>query len=302
MSGKISEKEIQDTFYNLMLEVVFDDVEFLKDKNMFDPDVIRYLTKQTILKACSYPRLETLSGKQIVLTDLPLSHIELFVILNKIKQQYAIKKKYTEHTHKIIDMLVDDVMKKQTFLPMFQKINSFFKQNMNDAKEKKVSVEAIRETFYSNMVEQVLINNIVSKEDLEDREPYIFFALSSNVVFQTIINNLNTRGTVHLINGANVTKQNCPQEFSPLFDIVFMIKDKMKEMKLSDDQIRLVRICSSQNENQDVPDDLKELQTREIMNVVGMITEISIRISQIKHFKDIIDDVIKFCLEAQGGK
>lgn len=77
-----------------------------------------------------------------------------------------------------------------------------------------ISPELIRDTFYNEMVNQCLNamdNNLLSRNDLEGQESFIYFALSGLTLFEAICHSKNCSG-IELLERKVVNMENCPQE------------------------------------------------------------------------------------------
>jgi hypothetical protein len=287
----VSEKEMQDTFYNLFLDVIFD---YNKKIDLLDPITIKTLIYTTI-KRLTTIQLKTLTNKNIESHNIPIIYRHMFLILMRIKYSHD-----SEYNEVLLNTLVEELINKRLFNVMLDNINNFYNNAINE-KKVGITIETIRETFYNIIGEEVIINNLVSKQDLIDQEPHIYFTMSSFAIVNRIINSLEEKTNgIRLLNNNVVTADNCVDEYKQLFTALITIKDTIIKMKLQKEQLDFIKASIAVNNslNNTLSPELLQYKTSELMAIVGNITNLSIQISQIGHFKSIINDIITYCIDA----
>src|SRR5579872_2945565 len=176
---KITEEDIQETFYNLLLDTALsasttDTFEF--DRSGFDMNsktTIRFLISSILKYLCiNYDRIVTIRGSKITLQTVPSSYKDLFKMLEKLRSQFMPGKSSPYNPEMYYEEIIDKIEQKQMFAPMIEKVKVFFKE-CTDIKESKhnnnnssvknyslgtniVSIAAIRETFYNIMAERTI--------------------------------------------------------------------------------------------------------------------------------------------------
>jgi hypothetical protein len=294
MTERVTVGEIQETFYNMMIDIVYDDMDYYKNKNLSDPTVIKELTFRTIYGLSINDVHWTLSGKRITIDNVPTEYKSMFEVLRKIR--------LTEDQRiraNMIDRLVQNTFDKNAFVPMIIKIDKFFKSSI--AKDTEISVDDIRNTFYNLMVMHVLDKKIIPKEDLENYEGYIFFSLSAYVVLTTaigMIDRQNQPTRLLLINNKYLTKNNCPDVYKEFYGTLIKVSDKLSENKFSKEELNLMLEIVSHEEGYDMPEELKKIKSAKVMAIIAIVKNMAIEISQLHNFKEIINNVIKFCLDS----
>jgi hypothetical protein len=288
---KITTDEIRETFYNLILESALD---LSLNANDLDNDTIRILISNSLQIMCQrvtedgYP---TIKGRYITSTNIH----EYFLDVYNGLEQFRAAKTEDEKTV-ILTTLVDGIEKNHIFQQVIVKFKNFYKESQLEVQEKEVTSKIIYETFYNMMVDQVLADDLISKDSLENREPYIFIAMSSKVILTSIIDSKKFDGII-LHNRAIVKKHNCPHEYAELFAELTTIKDNFVQFNLTPNQIELIKICSTTNPVIIIPDHLEALRTPALMQIVANIVKLSTTISQLNSFKTIINKVISFCVD-----
>lgn len=292
----IPEEEIRETFYNLMLEVaVVKDA--LKSPVTRDHTIQSMIVGsiQTICELSSEQGFPTMRGHVITCDNVGDNFKEMFSYLGQIRQIVDPSRK-----NQAIVQLVKVIIQKNTFKSIINNLVRFYLESVDIGKIKRdVTIQTIRESFYNSMVDEVFSTGLIRKEHLDDQDAFIFFALSSLAILSSVKSSGQNSG-IWLHNGAIVTEANCPPSYQPLFKHLILIKRKYISMNLTDDQLQLVRICAINDPEMTIPEQLKPFQNPELMSLVTIITDLAINISSIQHFKEVLNDVIKYCIEAFG--
>lgn len=311
--GIQSETDVQEIFYNLLLDAALTEKQDIRPSyssiDLNDPTFIRYLIKKVLKTTCTHMNLlATSKGVQITAQNVPASYSDLFKALTNL-QEFSTHGYNPEYLDQYYETVITEIEKRQTFNPMVEKIRKFFHECMkpntrsssraDSSIQGAVNVDTIRQTFYNIMAEMTILSGLIPKEDLISQDSYIFFGLSSFAIIESVLNSKGCPG-IRLFNGGIVISTNCPPGYKDLFDVLMKLKMSMTSRNLSEQQIRYIRIKALQNPDMQtmVQEELTEEQKRQVKDLVTMITDISINISQIGHFKEIIDDVIKFCISA----
>lgn len=307
----ISDKEVQETFYNTMLDIMFtgelagQNPQFVK-YNLTEPTLKTGFIKAIVIDTfqmviCSskfrvlengVATLEVPSIKGNIMTPQNVSPLyqNLFA---------ALVMQYQSGSPEMLSSIVDSTMRLATFSTMIESVVRFYLNGITEQYANTtpsapnlipVTIDGVRETFYNIMVNQYLDTGLIPKEDLESCESYIFTALSAYVVFAVIITQKSIKG-VRLCNGSIVTRTNCPPQVKPLFDALLKIKEEIEDMHFTTQEEThiLQTISSKQNSGSSV--------SPHIGAITGKITGIAIQISQIQHFKQVIGDVIGFLMQ-----
>lgn len=306
----ISDKEVQETFYNTMLDIMFTgelaglNPQFVKH-NLTDPSLkggfIKAIVMDTFQMVLSQSKLCTLSNGSITL-EIPSIHGNVITPQN-VSPLYqnlfsALVIQYQSGSHEMLSSIVDSTMNLSTFNTMIESVVRFYLNGISEQNNTgsstpsllPITIDGVRETFYNIMVNQYLDTGLIPKEDLEACESYIFTALSAYVVFAVLITQKSVKG-VRLCNGSIVTRTNCPPQVKPLFEALLNIKEQMGDMHFTTQEEThiLQTISAKQNDGSSV--------APHIAQITGKITGIAIQISQISHFKQVIGDVIEFLMQ-----
>jgi len=293
----IPDDEIRETFYNLMLECIYTDPDRSIIDKLTNPSTkkvaIRSLINKTLKTICvnaNSKGFQTLRGNWINQQNVSHNFSELFKTLEKLRQ-LIISKGSDSQINLILNKITSVIEEKDIFKHIVDNLISFYKEScfVN------VTIDIIRETFYNIMVEQVISDNLIAKSDIESRSSHIFISLPAYTILACIIYSKDSSGIL-LYNGTVVNNNNCPDEYKELFKGLLTIKNKMKLLSLTEKHIELIKLYLTNNPDIDIYDDLKMYKTPQIMEIVSMINSIAIQITAMKHFKEIIDDVLVFCL------
>jgi hypothetical protein len=293
----ISEEEIQETFYNVMINVALES----KIENL--DECIKPLMVRTLSSVCN-------SATTIHLADMSKSFgfVTLrgnIITRDNVSEEYkilfdslitAMNNRTNSSVYVVIlNKLIDEVIKKDTFSTIISNFKQFYTET-NKEKDIQVSVEGIRDTFYNIMVDQYFLNMSVLKDGIENQDSYIFLCLSAYSITAILRLSVGTYG-IKLCNGAVVTKSNCPNEYKTLFDKLFNLKQIFDELNPNEKTIELINMVTSSNPDIVISEEFMQLRTDSVNKIISYISGLSIEISKIKHFKEIIGEVLKFCLE-----
>lgn len=299
----ISEDEIRETVYNVMLTYVFkyNLVKQFTSSEKDKSDAIKDVLYETIEYLCNTSTDEgfaTMRGNYITSQNVHPNFKELFKGLEGIRFMLRnnVSSEYEQAT--VIHGLMDKIEKTGMFKSMFEQLIKFYLDSQNtENNSDNITDTMIQDTFYNIMVEQNLIDSLINIDDIAAREPYIYIGMSSQVILATALYSINYNG-IQLYNKKIVTLGNCPPAYKELCTLLLKIKEKIKSMKLTDNEMKLVKLYSLTNPDINIPPNLEKLKTKEIMELVSIIVSIATEISQIQNFKNIIDNVIKYCIEA----
>ncbi len=287
----ISAEEIRETFYNLMV-----DVAVHHKYNFTDPQTISKIIIETIRTICQLATphgFPTIRNQWVNSNNVCLEFNETFQVLDRIRLiiDPLIKTQ-------AINQLTTHILQKPIFMTIIQDVIKFGRESTQDLTPK-VTIESIRETFYNTIVDEVLMDETqtIKREHLEDQDAFIFFALSCLAILSSISHSINLKG-IKLVNGACVTMSNCPKEYLPLFQNLLLIRNQYKLCQFTDPQLALIRLCAINDPDREIPEHLKSYQTSDLMLFVANVTNLAINISAIGHFKEILNSVITYCLDA----
>ena len=228
--------------------------------------------------------LDTCSNNDIVnITAICLNKLDIVHTNNTFNTTInAVAQKLLEFANEIYN--------KQIFHVILERIAELF-QSM---KTNTVSEKLIRDTFYNMMVNEALeMTSFITKDDLEMVEAFIFLDLTAFTTISACVISKNTNGIV-LMDKSTVDMNNCPENYKDLVKIILQVKPLVSQ--LNHNQISsLKRICSS---NPNINDD-NTVKSSLLTMIASNINQISTKVSQRKTFKDIIMEVINFCIEIQ---
>jgi hypothetical protein len=315
----ISEEEIRDTFYNMLMNHALNlSGEGSGVFDFSDKRVIESLIKSILLDIAESEHLITLSNKKVTMENVPIVYLNLFIALHRLREivrQFTEKNTLTEYLDfdkqrdkqkidHMVNQIIQEIERQQTFQPIIGKFIVFYKQCIQPSpiQSIEVNVREIRSTFYELMASEVLNKDhvtgkgLIPRSDLIDCEAYIFMGLSGLVICAVLEMSKDSHG-IRLLNGGIVNEMNCPNEFKDLFVAVNGLKKIFNDLNPNPQIMRFLKICALQNESIE-PQELTIYRIPQIMKVVSEINSISTQISRIDHFKQIINDVIGFCIGA----
>jgi len=299
----IPEEESRETIYNVMFGIAlkYDQTELKKllISDATKQNTLRHLIVETIKELCASARVTsthecefyTIKGNVITQVNISENFVELITGLSYLKKMESNKPAYDV----ILSQLVQTIEKKDMFKNIIQKFIQFYVDATTEAKS--VSGDLIRQTFYNMMVEHVLFDKTISKVALENMESFIFLDLSAHTIINSVLLSQKYNGILLQGNGI-VTDATCPEEYKKLYIMLITLKNKMVEMKLNEKELELIKLSASSDPEVKIQDDLIRLKTPAIISLITIIKDMAIQISQIYHFRSIIDNVITFSISA----
>ena len=333
----LSEDSIRETFYNILLDQALNysaEMEIGTRLIQNDLSLIQSLIALTIIEILLQSKhlshgIQLINGQTVISQNIPESYQKLFQILLELKQQtqslslnqlQGLRESLVEcdsgisnpviSNPNILTLSLINLSKNIAELPQFQILIKQLVHFYQEMYQKKITLEPItpssqslegvtvnliRESFYNTMVDQACNLTLVDREDLEDCESYIFLALSTHTLIETVIQSRNVLGGFNLLYHKILTPNNSPDIYLPLVKVLLNIKDDI--LKLNDEELDLIRIYTTNAPHLNIPDKLQSYKTPKIMALVSHLNSIASQISQINHFKDIISNVIQFCLD-----
>lgn len=318
--------EIQNTFYNRLgtsaLEA--DDILFDKIDDWMKVQIAMIIVDILELSAKSKNSIRLPTNTLIDESNCPTIYISFVENLLGIKRQFdlldendreELKNTLSHHParttlEKTIQALANGIMQAEAFKVTLAGAKQCILEikGMVDIQparreldETGVTVELIRSTFYNEMPNQTLLaikNELISRQDLEDLEDYIFFALSALTIIEAINQSRDFPGIL-LLGDKILTADNCPkeEEFDQLFIPILMNKEALTAR--SPEELMLIkRLCLSKNE--EISSELLNHQNVNVMKCVSAINKVSSIISQREGFKKMIGNVIEFTLDSLG--
>jgi hypothetical protein len=299
----ITDEEIQATFYNIMLEIMLSSynpayvkTQFQTNKNEF----IKAITIDTFKFMFNRSEKIHLSNGQESIGFYTIN--SQLITLENVSGEYKLlfsglinHLTVNSDTSQVFNGIVSTILNKPSFKTIIEKVIKFHGETISTNQVVlPVTVEAIRETFYNIMAEQYYLNKSVEKSDLESAESHIFFALSGYAILAVALNSKGIDG-VRLVNGGIVKKQNCPQMFKQLFDALLVVKAKLESVQLNHDEENYILETVSMK-----PDEQRTTlhlnPSAHIKQISSQISEITIKISQNQHFKEVIGPVLDFLI------
>ncbi|AYV81065.1 MAG: hypothetical protein Harvfovirus15_9 [Harvfovirus sp.] len=290
----ISEEEIRETIYNVMLEIALkqEAKEVIQSVRENKGEFLMKLLTSTIQQICSSyaaGRLHTIRGNKVTLANVHSNFRDLFINMEKIakldNQAEAIVS-----LRKIAYVISED--------PIYKKlIGQFlnFYMESQKARPMMITVDMIRETFYNMMAEQVIIKKNVRVAALVDMDSYVFLDLTAFVILDVVCTSVNYKGIL-LHNQAIVTDTNCPAEYKNFYMMASKLKAEL--VNLTKEEVELVRVFASSDPEKKYSADQERKKSKKIVTLVTIIKDMAIQISQNENFRQVINDVIKFSIEA----
>ncbi|MBA3536726.1 MAG: hypothetical protein H0T84_08975 [Tatlockia sp.] len=292
---KITPGNIEKTFKLQIVEIIINCLEYSKT---LEPEYIQ-ITEGLIINA----------------NNCPLIYMDFFIGLKEMTMQNKFMLMDGEfnlrdsYLFTDIENLAMNLMNSQTFKEILPQLTSFILEAkgvtlvQKQLDETDISNKLIRETFYNEMVTQTvnaISVNFISREDLENEEPFIYFALSGLTIFEAIYYSRNCSG-IELLGGKVVNRDNCPESEDHIPLLVKAIlngKEQLREcygpnMDIPDNDITAITLlCISKDIER--PHEIEI--TPEAAKCASIINSMSSQISQSQLFKMIIPEVIEFCL------
>lgn len=290
-------KDVQQLFYNMLLEETLEAKKAGIKIDFDNPEFIKFIIKKVLyIIFINYDNIKSYDGIAYRADNVPREYKEIF---NMLEHMHMTQKNYhiddrTQFLNECFNKIMTEIQKFYTFEPMIKKMKIFY-DDMH--KEHVPTVEMIRETFYNMMVENTILSGYFPKDDLISREPYIFFGLTAHTILDTVIRSKGYPG-IKLLDDSIVTDTLCPGEFKELCGVIFKIKALIDTRIITQNQLQYIKNKILQND--DIPEytDITPEQINEIKDIISIFIDISIDITRNIHFKNIIDDVLKFCINA----
>ena len=288
----LSEADIQETFYNAMLEYA---LALPSASGPLNDGTIHTLMIQTLTDFCSAAEpvndsygFRTVRGALITRETVPPVYAQLFG---------AIISAGRTPSPALLEAIIRQAIQRPEFQVIITKFKMFYAElNQREPVTPAVTVAAIRDTFYNIMVDEYFSNVDLFRNDVESVEAYLFICLPARSIIAILTHSKGLVG-IRLQNGALVTRDNCPQEFRLLADKLLTLKTLFDRLDPSPEILDLMNHTVSMKPDLVIPPQLERLKTPEINAITAIISELSIKISQLDHFKRIIDAVLAFCLE-----
>jgi len=315
------EERIRETFYNAMFDMANTAEWITYDKLRMNQKACKGLIILTMVHVITlsknYPKKIVMFDDSYLTTEnCPDEFKELFdalvqlkliidncssddivnvttLCLNKLDITHTPYNNFNSNINIISQKLLEfanTIYDKQIFHVILERIAELF-QSM---KTHTISEKLIRDTFYNMMVNEALEeSSCITKDDLEMTEAFIFLDLTSFTTIAACVLSKSVNGIV-LMDKSVVDMNNCPENYKELVKIILQVKPLVSQ--LNQNQINsLKRICSS-NPNINADNSTKSSL---LTMIAANINQISTKVSQRKTFKDIIMEVISFCIEIQ---
>jgi hypothetical protein len=312
-------QQLRAFFYNSLADLAVSD-EKINPGNI--EEKLKMQIEQIIINSLQSSRkldneqIQITEGLIITATNCPMIYMDFFLSLKEINvhikfmelgEKYNLKDSFFGHD---IENLAIKLMLSQTFKEILPQLTNFILEAkgvtlvQKKLDETGISNKLIRETFYNEMVNQTIVaisNNFISREDLENEEAFIYFALSGLTIFEAIYYSRNCSG-IELLGGKVVTLINCPESEDHIPVLVKAILQGKKllqtcygqNMDIPDNDIKAITLLCISN-NIERPPEI--IITEKAAKCAAIINSMSSQISQSQLFKTLIPEVINFCLE-----
>jgi hypothetical protein len=309
------DRKIRDTFYNIMFDlatkVPWVSYDKLKTNTKVKKSLIALAVVDMLSLSTNHESIRLIDGSLLTKENCPDIFKEMFTAFIKIKQLscdlttqdlatinsvclsliglepplFGIPSNVLTLTM-YITTLTNEVYDRQIFHDVIELIAEIY----SSMKTHKLSEKLIRDSFYQLMVNEAYDSDI-SKEAFENCEAYIFLDLSAYTLIAACVSSLGING-IRLIDGSVLNKENCPESYKDFTNILLQIKPSFS-MFSAEHQKNLKKICTS---NPDFVID-ESIKLPQLVKFATMINQISSKISQRETFKNIIGDVINFCID-----
>ncbi|AYV83472.1 MAG: hypothetical protein Hyperionvirus7_43 [Hyperionvirus sp.] len=294
----ISEDEIRETIYHTMLGIAL-----RTDSKVSIPRLtgggtggvfVKELLEGTVQELCGMPGgFQTIRGNKVTSANVAVNFRELFVAIDNLRKLQKMPDRKEQHTL-VLGQLVEAVSRFDTFKKIIVDVINFYVESQK-APATDISAGMIRGTFYNIMVEQVVINKKISRSALVDLDSFVFYDLSAFVILDVVLTSLNYKGIL-LHNQSVVTHENCPAEFKNFYNMVAVLKGELG--KVTKGEIEVIRACVSSDPEFKLTAAVESKKTTAVVKLVTIIKDLAIQISQNEHFREVINQVIKFAIEA----
>lgn len=303
-----SEVDIQETFYNHMISISLEADKY----ESFKPEIVKPLMKKTLNEFCksslkvtlrdgtSSFGFQTVRGDVVTMDNVPKTYQELFLGLIAALTSRAAEsagtgaKAGSSLFDRILDALVEKAIDRPQFATTISRFTTFYLELTAKVVEPVVSIDTIRDTFYNIMVDEYFSNLASFKSDVETLESYIFICLSARAIVSILSHSLHSPG-IRLFNNALVVKSNCPAEYQPMFERLWILKTAFDRINPSPALVQLINETVAMKPDSILSPELATLKTPQINEITAIISELSIGVSRMAHFKAIIGEVLSFC-------
>lgn len=318
MKNIVMEDSIRSTFYNIMFNIVPEYGWIKYDELQQNSAMKKGLIILTVLEVINQSKnlqnkIKLINGNHVDITNCPEQYKQMFMMLLLLKNFLStindnnfitlkltcIEKlgisnngygKYIESnvntgSDKLIE-LANQVYELELFHTIINKLITLYGSMYTN----KISENIIRDSFYNAMVNEALEAKF-NKESLEASDPFIFFDLSAFTLIECCRISKNYNG-IKLMDGSTLTIDVCPDTYIELVHAVLQIKNNIANMP--DKYInRLKKICSTN------PDNIcpEKYKTEDMVKIATVINSVATKVSQRNTFKNIINNVIQYCLE-----
>lgn len=318
----IKKEMINEIFMTAIVNDLLQKYETKYKKYVIDENIVKKSLKR-IIKHGSGINLVTIDGRKVTVENCDPEYQSVIECLYKWTNQ---QNKYYKRSGLVKDLC--DKFVRQIFYPEFEKnLSEFYKtctcsnyDNNKDKKEKNISdkrsisnekymsnekkisnydyidseeeyiKKQFKNTFYNAMKTECIFDMMIDNDDLMDRDPYIYLSLPSfGIMGMTECEDELSKSGIRLYEGRMIRSNECPKDYKIIFDTVIDIRDCVK--KLDQNQRLLVKYKLVPEKT--IPEDLENLLTPEIIEIVSIINSASIEISRLEFFKEDIENVIQ---------
>jgi hypothetical protein len=294
----VVETMIKETFYNSIAEYVMSQEEVTLES--IDQQLLGGVrtTIQGIIHAsqkCIGIRLPT--GAVITEDNCPEQYKAFFVALLSMKA-----------APKVSEQEINAIIMRVMRLESFQALNpkQFILEAMGlviappeqpQYDKSDITPDLIRTTFYNEMLTQGLLaieKGWLTVEDFQEEDPKVYLTLPAITILEALDQSKQCEG-IRLLNNKMVTADSCPktEKFPELVGLMLQSKQGMKGLS-SEQMLAIKHLVSSES---DLPEDLKPLQTHELMLRVSAIKNMAIEITRRRVFHEMVTLVMQRCLE-----
>jgi hypothetical protein len=307
--------DIRETFYNTILCVAMENNIGANELNGLNrlqllSNILCHTLK--IIRNSSKIGFYTIKGRHITQNNVPDYCKDLYFALEQTKNI-----KEQEQLHRILQNIANGIMSKNLFSAIINKVINFYLEasgiitqneqhsNNNDMADinqlnkryirnpngNKLT-EDIRQTFYDIMMIAIHHDkNLIPYDDVITFEPYVVTGMPGLSIIYNILYSLNTNG-IKLINGNIITEESCPIH-KDLFKKLLEIKQIFKNKNLNDNEIMFIKYKVVNNPDIEIPRQLENLNTPELMSIVAKIIDISLDLSRLYEFKKNMAQFLK---------
>lgn len=290
------EQQIQQFFYNVL-------ANHLLDNNNVTPQNIKQeliksivMVIQQLIELSKNSQGLQLPSMLITANNCPTQYKPFFDVLMQAKKRLLTEQELITVAHGITQLpSFKEIDPTQFVLEAKGQIDSSIQHIQYN--QENITPTLIRDTFYNEMVAQALNaveKRLFSEEDILSQETYVFFGLPALTLLEAIQQSKHCDG-IRLLNDKMLTLQNCPnsEKFPEFTEALLSIKKQVGT--LSADQLETMKYVLTEQEN--IPENLAQLKTKEFMETTAIINNIAIEISRQEFFHHIINDVLKTCCE-----